>query len=179
MHTIIAALVYAKDQNEARLRARGVFEKLVRECAFDDCTLLDERTMNVLPANWRKYPMVVKATSREGKQFIQDRLQATRRRFAWALGKVREAVTHYTDDDLCAGTDDFGGVKQMFRYYCLVIGRTHGPDVFLYDHEAEGICTKDHLANVLNKWSVLYGTEEEENPFQHLDVWVVSGFTHY
>ncbi|MDQ3848201.1 MAG: hypothetical protein M3261_04500 [Thermoproteota archaeon] len=178
MHTIIAAIVYANNESNALAQARQVFARLVQEHAFDDYTLLHDRTKAAVPSNWSKYPTVAKANSSEGKRFITDRWQATKRRFDWAIGNVREAVTQYTDDELFAGKDDLGGVKQLFRYSCLVIGRMPGPDVFLYDNEAEGICTKEHLEHVLNKWPDVDDNLGEQYPLQNVDVWIVSGYTH-
>ena len=81
MHTVIAAIVYAKDRREALLRARGIFDWLVEDNVFDYYTLFNENRPASGKSRWGRLPVVAKADSRIGKRFIEDKWQATRSAF--------------------------------------------------------------------------------------------------
>ena len=179
MHTVITAIVYAKDRREALLRARGIFDRLVEDNVFDYYTLFNENRPASGTSRWDRLPVIAKADSRVGKQLLEDKWHATRRAFNEAITKVREGINNYTDDELFTDRVALGGMPGMFRYWCLRIGRTEGPSVFLYDDDATGIQTEDHLTNALNKWHRLYEDEGKVNPNQNKEVWIVPADVHF
>ena len=179
MHTVITAIVYAKDRREALLRARGIFDRLVEDNVFDYYTLFNENRPASGKSRWGSLPVVAKADSRAGKQLLEDKWQATRRAFDEAITKVREGINNYTDDELFTDLVAVGGQPRMFRFWCLRIGITEGPGVFLYDDEASGIRDPKHLENALSKWSSFYEKQGQTNPYQNKEVWVVPADVHF
>ncbi len=179
MHTVIAAIVYAKGRSDALHQARRVFARLVQDNVFDYYTLFDEDRPASGKSRWGRLPVVAKADSRVGKRLIEDGWHATRKAFDEAIAMVREGINTYTDDELFTDLVAVGGQPRMFRYWCLRIGRTEGPNVFLYDDEATGIRYPDHLENALNKWRCLHEDEGKINPNADKEVWVVPADVHF
>ena len=179
VHTVITAIVYAKDRREALLRARGIFDRLVEDNVFDYYALFDENRPASGTSRWGRLPVVAKAASRVGKQLLEDKWHATRRAFDKAITKIREGINNSTDDELFTDLVAVGGMPGMFRYWGLRIGRTEGLSVFLYDDDATGIQTEDHFTNALNKWRRLYEEKDEVNPNRNKEVWIVPADVHF
>ncbi len=182
MHMTIVAIAYATDKTRALSKAEDVFERLVRNEVFDEFTLLDKEGFAASPSwpsRWGKHPMVVMASSKDGKRLIEEQWQATKRAFAEAITMVREGINNYTDDELFTDKVAVDGMPGMFRYWCSLVGRTAGQNIFLYDDDAEGIRTEDHLANALNKWRCLHEDEGKINPNADKEVWVVPADVHF
>ena len=64
----------------------------------------------------------------------------------------------------------------MFRYWCYVAGAYTGSSIWLYDNDGEGIRSREHLKNVLNKWADSKTTSSET--YEGLKVFVVPADVH-
>ena len=191
MHMLICAIVYAKDEKGAFEKATEIFDKFVgtdeNPGMFDYYTTFDDKTSQVSgPVRWGNLPAVARAGSPEGKKLIDEGMNVTWDEFKRNMEKVRKAVELFTDEELFEERVDkekevaieLGGgweegrfILGMARHYMYRAGQYGGPSVFLYDNDGEGIRSRRHLANVLNKWS--------SKEYKKLDVFVVPADVHY
>ena len=166
MHTNIVAIVYANDKKQALLEACSVFTALIERGLFDEFTPVNEHD-------------VVKAGSKQGKRLIEDRMQATRNTFDRAITMVREGINCYSNDELYSEYVPIGGQRGMFRYWCSLIGKDAGYPVLIYDNDASGIRSDEHLEDALSKWELFYDGRGIENPDIDKEVWVVPTDVHW
>ena len=108
MATLILALVYGRDKQDALTRADYVFERLKQKSVIAEYSLMRR--------SWAKLPTVAKANSREGKRFIAERWQATKKGFTTAITMVREGINRYSDDSLFRSLIAVDDEQRMFRY---------------------------------------------------------------
>jgi hypothetical protein len=98
----------------------------------------------------------VLAGSKEGQKAIEECMKWTKAEFMMNLGRLRAALAKQTDEQVYS----------------------KGPDIYLYDNDAEGIREPGHLKNALEKWPSLDGKETRERLDKAGDVWVVTADAH-
>lgn len=184
MHTVIYAIVYAEDEDEALEKGKEIFEQLVEETIFDYYTTFDDDTSTVSgKARWGDLPPVISAIHPDGIEMIDGAMEQTWKEFKENISTIRKLLEKYTDEEIFeeATSDGEKGSEEtyinMARHYFYEVGRYKGPSVYLYDNDGEGIRDKRHLRNVLNKWSNQY--EDKENPYKDLGVYIVPADVHY
>ena len=198
MHQIIKAILYANSEEEALDKDKAIFENLCGDGqAFDYYTLFNEDSPVSGKARWGNLPVIARADSLEGKQLIDEGMQATRDEFMENIAHVREGLNNLTDEELFreelgpgaiaakafdesnSKTDTFAYNAHMIKYFMRGAGAYTGPDVYLYGQYGEGIRTPESPNNVLNKWRCLYEDEGKENPYKDSDIFVVPADVHY
>ena len=200
MHMVIRAIVYSENEEEALDKAEGVFEGLCGDGkVFDYYTMFMENDNSSVSgkARFGGLPAVARADSPEGKHLIDEGMQFTRDEFMRGIKEVREALAMLTDEELFTeelgpsaiaakafieangGVFSFAFSPGMVKYMMRKCGGDEGPDVYLYNGEAEGITTPKLLERVLNKWEELYEKRGEANPNVGLEVFVVPADVHH
>ncbi len=178
MHSLIRAVVFAKNEEEGLAKARSIFEELVESGKFDYYTdFAEEGTTVSGQARWGEYPVIALADSPEGKKLIEDGFKSTKDEFFENLKHIRTGIEKYTDEELWKGEDNINGIKGFFHYYCNQLGQYDGNTVWLYDNDGEGIKNERHLNDVLSKWqnANISGVEE----YKDLNVYVVPADVHF
>ena len=164
MHFTIAAIVYAKDEKAAAKQAEKVFGYLsCKECGrpFDYWTIEGNPVL---------------AGSKEGQKAIEECMKWTKAEFMMNLGRLRAALAKQTDEQVYSEKNV--RIDENVRFLAHCIGKYKGPDIYLYDNDAEGIREPGHLRNALEKWPSLDGKETRERLDKAGDVWVVTADAH-
>jgi hypothetical protein len=188
MHKVIRIIVFAKTSEEALTKAKELFEKELVPRPFDYGAFFDdnESTMSG-KARWGSLPAVARADSNEGKQLIQDGIDATKRDFQDNITCIREVLSLYSDEEIwhqeildknkkmleVIEEDDKRNKLfnlRMFKHFCFKLGDYY--DGWLYGNDGELINDEEHLKNVLDKWKTLYEAKKKD-PYKGLDVWVI------
>ena len=179
MHMVIYAIVYAENEYQAMRQARKVFRSLCGEKRpFDYYTTFDEDGSQTSgKGRWGDLTPVARASSEEGKRYIEQAMKSTRDEFQRNLDEVKQSIASYSDEQLFEREDMVDGVGGLFRWRCSRLGADEGPVVWLYDHEAEGVKDSRILKAILEKWSEFH--QGEKNPYEDLEVWVVPADVHY
>ena len=163
-HWIIRLIVYAKNESEAKQRAKGLLFDLVGEKnePFDFGSLFDDEYAT---SRWGNLPAVSLASSKEGKKLISEGMKYTKESFIENVKKVREMINDYSNEELFeqeviepkkklieALETNPSNNLMMFKYYCSCLGQYVGGEIYLYDNDGEGIRDNKYLKNVLDKW---------------------------
>jgi hypothetical protein len=164
MHQLIYALVRAPTAEQALSRATSVFDGLTggdlsEAPVFDYYVTFDESSSRVAgPARWGDRPTVARVDSPDGQHLLDSGWEATEREFHRTLGRVREALSECSDEELMGDT--------MARHACRTLGAYRGPSVYLYDKHGQGIRHREALDRVLDA--------EGEDP-----LWIVPADVHF
>lgn len=177
MHMVIRTIVYASTKKEALSKAKEVFNGLCEnQNPFDYFTTFDEENTKVSgKARWGNLPVVAKVSSKGGQKLVEEGMKYTYEGFCESLNSIRRNIVKFTNTQLFEGTEK----DDMFRHRCHCIGKYRGGDIFLYDNDGEGIRSKRHLKDVLNKWNCLYEKQNKPNPYKNDDVWVIPADVHF
>ncbi|MBC7219284.1 MAG: hypothetical protein H5T49_04040 [Hadesarchaea archaeon] len=166
MHMLIAAIVEATDETDALNVAKRVFDDLVDARKFDYYNTFDDEDAR---SRWGELPAAANIKSRDGKQLLQELMNATKAELFENLATIRGFLQEYSDDDVWDGGDfnvlstekkvyrtlKSGGKKGFaesvrdFRYCCLNVGRHSGPSVYVYDENGNGIRDLTELKYIL------------------------------
>jgi len=148
MHQLIYALVSATTADDALSRAQSVFDGLTggdlsQAPVFDYYVTFDESSSRVAgPARWGNRPTVAQVDSVAGQQLLDSGWEATEREFYRTLGRVREALSECSDEELMG--------DELARHACRTLGAYRGPSVYLYDEHGQGIRHREALSRVLD-----------------------------
>lgn len=167
MQQNIGIIVYANNDNEALDKAESVLEALIKEHVF---------------GGGYSDPLIpMLADSKEGKKVIKTRMEDTRREFMENITELRTILKQYSNEYLFKNLYIKRKTKKVVcpRYRAFLMGQYHGPAIFLYTHDAEGIRTPKTLKHALDKWSCNYKKNPETNPHKDKKVWVVSAEVTY
>jgi len=186
VHMVIKVLVYAENEEDALDEAQSVFEGLCGEGQpFDYFSTFDEGWAT---ERWGELPSAVKVCKDLGSpkcdkckdrfkcftgevnSMIAEAMERTKREFLDNLAEVKKLLVSKSDEELFEDGD--------FKYRCHCCGSYEGPDVWLYDHEGEGIRDSDHLKNVLEKWACNNGGQPDPE-LANKDIYVVPADVHY
>jgi len=181
MHMVIRCIVYATIREDALMEAKSIFDSLCGDNGtFDYYHTFDDPGSPVSGrGRWGNIISAAKADSKEGKELIKEGWDATERDFQKAITRVRLIIKHLTDEQIMEEKipDPVpDGLKELFsiRFYFNQIGEYRGSQIWLYDNDGNGIRTKHHLKNALEKWPTV-----SEGKYDHLNVWVVPTDVHY
>jgi hypothetical protein len=189
---VINALVYAHDKEEALNLAEHIFENMVGDShSFDYYTMFREKDDGHTVSGsdrWGKIPACMDVTSKRGKKELDGAWKATARDFKDSMSKVRKALSIFTDEELLETEYDTKKpeteeekdkhyIRSMFRFYCRNVGQYCGSSCWLYDQDGEGIKTKKHLDDVLNKWVNLDGKVSDD--LKEKKIWIVPADVHF
>jgi len=178
MHMLICAIVYARDEEEALEKGETIFGELVERGTFDYFAMFDDDTYSSPKERWGDIPAVVNIEHPDAKKLIDDAMDKTWRYFKENITVVRKLLDAYTDEEIFEeeakeekiGSGGFDPIR-IARHYFYCIGQYKGFAIFLYDNDGEGIRTRWHLKNVLNKW--------DDEKYKDLDIWVVPADVHF
>ena len=186
MHTIIRAIVYATNEQEALEEADKVFDRLCEGGRpFDYYQKFDGEGSPVSgKGRWGDRVAVTLADSEDGKELIQQGLKWTREEFVESLDKIRIELNKFTLEELFEERKIvFNGedipTDDMFKYYLHKCGQYDGGATYLYDNDGEGIRNTRHLEDTLDKWKCVYEDKKQKNPYDKLNVYVVPADVHY
>jgi hypothetical protein len=146
MHHLIYALVSASTPEQALSEAKSVFDGLTggdlsQAPVFDYYVTFDESSSRVAePARWGDRPTVARVDSPAGQQLLDSGWEATEREFYRTLGRVREALSECSDEELMGDA--------MARNVCRALCSSRGPSVSLYDEHGQGIRHREALDRV-------------------------------
>lgn len=170
MHMVIRAVVPATTSQEALECARGVFDGLVENGhPFDYYTMFNEDGTSVSgQGRYGELPAVSDITSTEGKELLENGMEANKREFLDHLAKLRKMLVH-TDSELFECDDTLGSLDgpAWFRYTAHHIGQYVGSSIWLYDQYGSGIRNPKELEEVLHQ------AEHEQKR-----VWIVPADVH-
>ena len=147
MHQLIYAVVTAPTPDQALSGAKCVFDRLTGKDlseapVFDYYVTFDDASSSVAgPARWGDRPTVVRLDSPAGQRLLENGWEATEREFHRSLGRVREALAEYSDEELMG--------DEMARHACRNLGAYRGPSVYLYDEYGQGIRHREALDRIL------------------------------
>jgi len=164
MHQLIDALVSASTAEQALSEATHVFDGLTggdlsQAPVFDYYVTFDDDSSRVAgPARWDDRPTVARVNSPAGQQLLDSGWEATEREFHRTLGRVREALSECSDEELMGDA--------MARHACRTLDAYRGPSVHLYDEHGQGIRHREALDRVL-------GTDDKQS------LWVVPADVHF
>jgi len=187
MHTVIYALVYAEDEEDALAQAESIFDDLCGEShfPFDYYSTFKE---TYATARWGELPVATKICGEFGSvkcDFCSERFRC----FTGKINSILDEAMGYTKEhfieniryirnDINIKTDDELMDDGQFRHWCYNCGRYAGYTIKLYDQDGEGIRNEEHLKNVLSKWSVLNdGSPRKE--YADLNIYAVPADAHY
>lgn len=166
MRQNIGIIVYANNDNEALDKAESILESFIEEHVF---------------TKYSELPIPMLADSKEGKKVIKTRMKDTRQEFMKNITELRAILKQYSNEYLFKNLYIKRKNKDVvnLRDRAFLMGQYHGPAIFLYTHEAEGVRTPKTLRNALDKWSCNYKKNPETNPYKDKKVWVVSAEVTY
>lgn len=171
MHTVIDCLVPAKSAEEALAKGKTVFEELCGDGRqFDYYTTFDDDSSPMSgPGRWGKQAPAQPISHPAGMKLMDGAMAATKREFLDNLKEVRAALSKYKDLILFNGVGGFDA--SMFRYRLRCMGRTSGPDIWLYDQHGEGIINEPDLKRSLEAMTKDLAAGEE--------IWIVPADVHF
>jgi hypothetical protein len=184
MHMVIRAIVYAKDKDGALDKARDIFEMLTaNQHPFDYYRMFDNEGTSVSgKGRWGDLPEACLASSKEGKELIDEGFKYTKNKFMEAIEHIRKSIEAKSDEELfedkyVEGED--ASTNGMFKYWCYSAGEYEGSGIFLYNDDGEGIRSQHQLDDALNKYKAIYEDRGQENPNKDDKIWVVPADVHY
>jgi len=140
--------VSAPTPEQALSRATSVFDGLTggdlsQAPVFDYSVTFDESSSRVAgPARWGDRPTAARVDSPAGQQLLGSGWEATEREFHRTLGRVREALSECSDEEMMG--------DEPARHACRALGASRGPSVSLYDEHGQGIRHREALDWVLD-----------------------------
>jgi hypothetical protein len=150
MHMIIRNIVYANSKGEALGKAKNNMDYLCEgQYPFDYYDTFDEGGTSY----WgdRLQP-VSEISTAEGRKLVVDGWKNTLRDMRYHLQEIRKITENKSD-------------------LSFLVGDYRGAGVWMYDSDGEGIKSRSHLNNVLNKW--------DAKNLQDQKVFVVPADVHY
>lgn len=167
MHMLINSIVYSKNEKDAILRAKDVFNSLIKEDIFDYFCLFND---NWASNRWGKLPLIANIKSNEGKKLVGNGFKNTLDYFKENITYIRNALNQHSDIELMNDS----GFKRKAEY----LAQNRGYSVYLYDDNGFPIITANHLKNVLTKWKCLYEDENKHSPYKYYEIYVVPADVH-
>jgi len=164
MHMIIRNIVYANSGSEAISKARNNMDNLCEgQYPFDYYDTFD----NGGTSYWgdRLQP-VSEISTAEGRKLVVDGWRNTLRDMRYHLQEIRKITENKSDLEIIQSLKD-----SHLQYHYYSIGMYQGSVVWMYDSDGEGIKSRSHLNNVLNKW--------DAKNLQDQKVFVVPADVHY
>jgi len=164
MHMIIRNIVYANSGSEAISKARNNMDSLCEgQYPFDYYDTFD----NGGTSYWgdRLQPVSDIHTA-EGRKLVVDGWRNTLRDMRWHLQEIRKITENKSDLEIIQSLKD-----SHLQYHYKSVGDYRGSGVWMYDSDGEGIKSRSHLNNVLNKW--------DAKNLQDQKVFVVPADVHY
>lgn len=149
MHQIIYALVEASTEDDALVKGKATFDRLVgaeleATPVFDYYMTFDNDSSTVAgKARWGEMPVVAPVESDDGEALLERGWEATKDEFERNLDRVSELVEELTTDELMHN-------KGLARNACHNLGAYRGPSLFLYDESGSGIRHREQLDGVLD-----------------------------
>ena len=191
MHKIIRILVYAYDHKEALERGRMLLERLC-DCQkpYDYYTIFgseeDDGSWVSGTGRFGPQPQAILATSTEGKKIIEQSMQYTLENIQDAWKKVKLAMFKGNPEDFFehelqphridnADEDDIEWYKDidMPRHYFNHLGYAYAGNCWVYGNDGEGVLSRRHLNNILNKWNRV------TNEYDDMNIYIISADVHY
>ena len=164
MHMIIRNIVYANSGSEAISKARNNMDYLCEgQYPFDYYDTFDEGGTSY----WgdRLQP-VSEISTAEGRKLVVDGWRNTLRDMRYHLQEIRKITENKSDLEIIQSLKD-----SHLQYHYKSVGDYRGAGVWMYDSDGEGIKSRSHLNNVLNKW--------DAKNLQDQKVFVVPADVHY
>lgn len=166
-HQLIHGLVYSSSPGQALERARqDIFYPLVEQHEFDYFETLDENK----PDRLEDIPAVAPASEPQGQELIDTGWMSTITEYQHQFKHIQGFLDNH-------GLHEYWTDKEVHQEYqgsLQRLGELQGPATFLYDPEAQGIRTQDHLEHVQNTWH-----EHQPKDFENRELYVVSADAHY
>ena len=164
MHMIIRNIVYANSGSEAISKARNNMDSLCEgQYPFDYYDTFDEGGTSY----WGdKLQPVSEISTAEGRKLVVDGWRNTLRDMRYHLQEIRKITENKSDLEIIQSLKD-----SHLQYHYYSIGMYQGSVVWMYDSDGEGIKSRSHLNNVLNKW--------DAKNLQDQKVFVVPADVHY
>jgi len=164
MHMIIRNIVYANSGSEAISKARNNMDNLCEgQYPFDYYDTFDEGGTSY----WGdKLQPVSEINTAEGRKLVVDGWRNTLRDMRYHLQEIRKITENKSDLEIIQSLKD-----SHLQYHYYSIGMYQGSVVWMYDSDGEGIKSRSHLNNVLNKW--------DAKNLQDQKVFVVPADVHY
>ena len=133
MHMIIRILIWAKDEEEAWNMGVETLNDLCGENRhFDYWASLDDFTYSTSGAGrWGYHKPIVKASSEEGKKWIEEGMDSNLEYFEHNLKEIEKSLKTKTTDQLWH--------DWIFRAFCRMAGEHEGSDIWLYSRFGSGI----------------------------------------
>ena len=164
MHMIIRNIVYANTKGEALGKAKNNMDYLCEgQYPFDYYDTFD----NGGTSYWgdRLQP-VSEISTAEGRKLVVDGWRNTLRDMRWHLQEIRKITENKSDLEIIQSLK-----SSYLQYHYKSVGDYRGAGVWMYDSDGEGIKSRSHLNNVLNKW--------DAKNLQDQKVFVVPADVHY
>ena len=164
MHMIIRNIVYANSGSEAISKAKNNMDYLCEgQYPFDYYDTFDEGGTSY----WgdRLQP-VSEISTAEGRKLVVDGWKNTLRDMRYHLQEIRKITENKSDLEIIQSLKD-----SHLQYHYKSVGDYRGSGVWMYDSDGEGIKSRSHLNNVLNKW--------DAKNLQDQKVFVVPADVHY
>ena len=164
MHMIIRNIVYANSGSEAISKARNNMDSLCEgQYRVDYYDTFDKGGTSY----WGdKLQPVSEISTAEGRKLVVDGWRNTLRDMRYHLQEIRKITENKSDLEIIQSLKD-----SHLQYHYYSIGMYQGSVVWMYDSDGEGIKSRSHLNNVLNKW--------DAKNLQDQKVFVVPADVHY
>lgn len=164
MHQLIHGLVYSSSPEQAVEDAKeNVFYPLLEQDVFNYFETLENRN------RWNDIPAVALVSKPEGEQLISTGWASTVSEYQHGFKQVEEFLENHEPREFWNDREVYEEYQQGFQK----IGEVQGPSTFLYDPEAQGIRTKQHLDHVREMWS-----EYQPTSFENQELYVVPADIH-
>ena len=172
MQFVMSILVFAKDSEDALVKAHNVIDKMtfgVFENRMDFVDFTKDGYLNkdgvrlnppVLQVSTKRFP----TNDKRGLEMANSAMEDNRRTFMRNMRMIRYHITNYTDEQLFEAKGWLDGVQHprnpcWFRMYCGMVSLMYvqDPCVYLYDYRGYGVTYPEYLQGILN--------DSDENPF--------------
>ena len=169
MHKVIRFIVYADNKEGAMKTADLLLNRLCEKGSYDYGTFFNESSPVSGKTRWGQKPCCSLASGEPGKKLIDEAMKWQKDEFLEKIKAMRKVLEEYENDELyeeelqdkrkkiietLENNKDRSFIEYLssFRFVCNCIGGGYHGDIYLYDHEAQPIITKNDLKNALNKW---------------------------
>tara|TARA_R100001082_G_scaffold105683_1_gene77963 strand:+ start:194 stop:688 length:495 start_codon:yes stop_codon:yes gene_type:complete len=164
MHMVIRNIVYANSESEALSISHSNFDNLCEGGRpFDYYDTFD----NGGTSYWgRKLSPTSKINTEEGRKLIVDGWRNTLRDMRYHLQEIQKITENKSALEIIKSLK-----HNHLQYHYKSIGDYRGSGVWMYDNDGEGIKSRKHLDNVINKWGA--------NEYRDKDIYIVPADVHY
>lgn len=165
MHMLLRILVPGVDEDDALGAATSALDTLTgigeyASMVFDYYTTFDDDSSpSSGPNRFGEYPAAMSLRSKQGREFLDEGMQAQVSEFKQAMFRIRKNLASLSDEAI------MDNVEQS-RYDFYRVGQFEGPEIYVYDQWGAGIRSPGDLAEQIER-------EGAEN------LWVVPADVHH